>query len=82
MCQAFAVFFMLNVIQSSQHPFEVVYFCFLFSDGKQKLGEIGQLAPDLTANTVAIELRLELSPLSLTVYSQLTAAKFSFHAGS
>lgn len=39
--------------------------------GKQKLGEIGQLAPDFTAKTVAIELRFELSPLSLTVYSQL-----------
>lgn len=31
-----AVFFMLYVIQSSQHPFEGVYFCFLFSDGETK----------------------------------------------
>lgn len=44
-----AVFFMLHVLQSSHHPFEVVYFYFLFSDGKQKLGETGQLVPDLTA---------------------------------
>lgn len=62
-------------------PLKWYIFVSSFQMGKQKLGEIGQLAPDLTANTVATELRFELLPLSLAVYPQLTAAKFSFHAG-
>lgn len=45
MCQAFAVFFMLYVIQSSQHPFEVVYFCFLFSDGETEAGRDWTTSP-------------------------------------
>lgn len=55
-------------------PLKWYMFVSSFQIGKQKLGEIGQLAPDLTAETVAIEMRFELSPLSLTVYLQLPDA--------